>query len=310
MNLLTTSGTHKMVPKVPTKKTLLLVDLNNLLYRGLYVHPNLSFRGVPTGPMYGCLTQICSAVRLTSPDRVVACLDMRPYLREKHLPEYKGDRVPMAGDDLERAKWVSYAVSANRSAMEELLPMLRVQVLGKPGLEADDVIAALVNRYVDDFDEVVILSNDKDLYQLLGREEVCLLVGAGQTKSRYRLRSFQKEYKLEDPAQWVDVLALTGGHNAVPGLSGVGVSRAVQYLTKGSPLVEGLLEDPANAEAYRIGKEMATLPYPYITRRALDSVKLLRKNTDTTERELIMELGRYGIKYSPSLEETFRILSK
>jgi 5'-3' exonuclease len=120
-------------------------------------------------------------------------------------------------------------------------------------LEADDLIACVVKQMPG----VTLISNDSDLYQLLGFCEMYSI----RDKSRYYAKDFIQQYQIS-PDEWVDVLSISGTHNNVKGIEGAGIAKALQYL-KGR-LPEGKIKERIDSlEGKRIierNKELIRLP--------------------------------------------------
>ena len=203
---------------------LLLVDYSNLFYRGSNAHADLSWKGKYTGGIYGFVNGLAHLVRQTQATRVVVCIDMKPYARTLDYPQYKHNRT--LNDDEERLA----ALSQNREVVDTFLELIRCPKIGAQGFEADDVMAVLAKRHEYDHAEVILASNDNDLYQLLGQTNLSVYRGGklGYYDSR---KFFYDNPTLTDCQQWSEVVALAGGHNATPGIKGVGVKTAIKIVT-------------------------------------------------------------------------------
>ena len=118
------------------------------------------------------------------------------------------------------------------------------------GYEADDIIAALHGVYYPE--EIVIVSTDKDLYQLLSGNTTIYRPGANP--SLMTIQNFHKMFSGLRPDRWATVKALAGcSSDNVPGMSGVAELTAVRYFTGSSPI-------PAN-KVGKIVKHQLTTDY-------------------------------------------------
>lgn len=108
---------------------------------------------------------------------------------------------------------------------------LGIPVLSVPGVEADDVVGTLaVKAQQDGFGSVVIVSTDKDFYQLLS-PTVSVLRGGGPYGELYTLADFTQQEQLADPRLWIDIKALMGdSSDNVPGVKGIGAKTAKQLV--------------------------------------------------------------------------------
>ena len=166
---------------------------------------------------------------------------------------YKGNRPAMPG-----------SLDQQIPRILEMLTLLGIPTLGKPGLEADDVIATLVDRVLQDPARgdvhVHIVSNDKDLQQLLGERVTLFDVHTEATLDAAALR----EKKGITPAQVVDVLALAGDAvDNIPGVAGIGTKTAAQLVQRFGSL-DGVLahldEVPGTRRRHNLEQACPYLP--------------------------------------------------
>ncbi len=216
------------------KQTLYLIDVYAQVFRAYYAIRNglRSPTGEPTHAVYGFTAMLFKLLTQCRPDFVVAAMDTPgETFRDALYPEYKGTRRATP-DDLK--------VQVPR--VLEVLAGFHIPVLGDPLLEADDVIATVTQRILDDPQradlEVRLVSKDKDLEQLLGPRVSMFDVHTDTTTDVATLL----EHKGITPAQVVDTLALIGDSvDNVPGVEGIGPKTAVQLVQQfGS--VDGILD--------------------------------------------------------------------
>lgn len=226
----------------------LLVDGNNLLMRAMHAteRSNMSVDGINTGPLVVFIKSLSRHIREEQPDRVVVAWDSRhgSSYRLAIDPEYKGNRGD-SGSDWEDYKHDSFEM------VKTFLAMSNIFMDERPGVEADDIIAAFwnCNKYRS---KVVILSSDKDFMQLLtdGTEQIRLSAGGAPTDRWTEQRVLDElGYK---PSDIPKIMALTGdkGDN-VPGIPGIGPKTAVKVLKEANwdlggvthPKIDGRQED-------------------------------------------------------------------
>src|SRR5439155_1616395 len=153
--------------------------------------------------------------------------------RDKLFAEYKATRTAMP-DDL--ARQLPY--------VRRLFEALRTPVIEVPGYEADDVLATLVEQALRQTDlDIVVVSGDKDLLQLVGpRVRVLSVLGRTGEKVVYDEAKVRERWGVE-PGQIADVLALMGDSiDNIPGVKGVGEKPAVKPISQFGP-VERLYEN-------------------------------------------------------------------
>lgn len=242
-------------PSTPSR-VLLIVDLKNVVYRSVSMHDALFSGRVFTGGLYGFITSVLRAVRDVSATRVAVATDTPPYIRSAQFSGYKGNRKPPA----ERAADPMIMKGAQSfKLVEELLALLSIPLWSSQGFEYDDLCAWCVRKHAARWDEVVAMTNDSDLFQLF--EVPNFSVYRGATKGTYRRRDFVLEHgggaELSSE-QWVTMLALTGTHNAVPGIRGIGPKTALRAI-RDPVLLRGIV----NEHAATIERNRALIRLPH-----------------------------------------------
>ena len=204
-------------------RRLLLVDFKNQAYRAAASHSGLFSGRVFTGGLYGFLMALTSAIRFTGATTVICATDMPPYKRSRAFKEYKGDRRK---DDDEERKILAMKGATAMAQIKQACDLLGIPVWGLEGFEFDDVCAWAVMHHRHRYNLIAAMTNDSDLYQLFDVPVFSIYKGAKQ--GLYDRASFVEEFGELSRAQWVDVLSMTGTHNAVPGIDGVGVKTALK----------------------------------------------------------------------------------
>lgn len=203
---------------------LLLIDAMNLVFRAYFAFMNRPLRttdGFNTGAIFGFVKMVRKVLEDVEPTHVAVAFEGGPTFRNELYPEYKANRAA-APDELK----------AQVEPVKEVTRAMGIPVLEVPGAEADDVIATL-SRRAEGFDEVVILSGDKDLMQLVD-DRVSILVPKSGVSEVEELGPDEVREKINvAPGQIRDLLALAGDtSDNVPGVPGVGNKTAAKLLAE------------------------------------------------------------------------------
>ena len=297
-----------------TPPQLFLVDGYALIYRAFFAmmsRPLRTTRGENTSAAWGVVNFLLRLQDKYRPDYLAWILDAGSSFREQRYPEYKSTRNKL-GQELQ----ADFDRSVERT--RQLLEAFRVTCSEVAGYEADDVIGTLAARAAALGVQVVIVSGDKDFYQLIGPRVALLNPGRGgpaavdeiwvdETNAAARLGV--------PPAQVTDFLALVGdASDNIPGVKGVGEKGAQKLLAEFGDL-ETLLaraaEVPAKrareallqyTEEARLSRELVTIrrdvPVELDLERLVvaepDREKLLRILTDLEFYTLVRRVGGAG----------------
>lgn len=272
---------------------LLLVDYLNTIIRSLAVNKELTSGELSTGGVYGFITQLSYYINEYDPDCIILCKDKRPYLREIDFPNYKKDRKERQTDDKDE---FFKMLSDNCTLVNEFLELTDIPLYEIKGLEADDLIAACVKDLHEEFNNIYILCNDSDLFQLLNYDNVGIL----KKDHVYRKKDLLKDPKYlgATPENWIEATSLSGTHNNVPGIPRVGVKTALKILSNEKKLEEIL---KVHKELFERNKKLITLPYPLYK----ELFKIPIKSPSINENKLIQWMARYGINYTTRMHEAF-----
>lgn len=242
--------------KTEPAKTWLVFDMSNLAYRAVYAHGHLSQGTTPTGIQYGILRDIKTLKAKFMATNLVFCFDWGPTLRQQEFPWYKANRNKDP-ERLEVAKKVRIALGKLRK--KDLKSVGFRNMVRQEGFEADDMMA-LVCSVTPFKDNVVLVSGDKDLYQLLSPR---VIVYHPSQKKEVTKESFKDEYGIE-PFSWSLVKALGGcTSDGVPGLKGVGEKTALRYVRGDKGHKEKLIGKVAkNRKKISNFMRVTTIPYP------------------------------------------------
>ncbi|MBR4335455.1 MAG: DNA polymerase I [Clostridia bacterium] len=224
-------------------KKLLVVDGNSIINRAFYgVRPLSTRDGRPTNAIYGTVNIINRQLTALSPDYAAVCFDVHaPTFRHELYPEYKAGRRPTPPDLL-----------AQFDACKAVLRAMGLNVLEKPGYEADDLQGTLARMAGRAGVDAYILSGDRDLLQLIDPQTTVLLAGNSDTVP-FDAEAFQAKYGIP-VERFIDLKAMMGdSSDNIPGIPGVGEKTAVKLLCDYGTLDEVLThgDDPALSPALR-----------------------------------------------------------
>ena len=217
---------------MPDKKRLFLVDGMSNIYRAYYAIRGLSnSRGLPTNAVYGFAMTLRKLITQHHPDYLGVVLDSKEKtFRHETYEKYKSNRTEMPEDLVMQLPYIDRVCEA-----------LRVPVLRMPRYEADDIIGTLAQKAVKQGLEAVVVSNDKDLCQLVRDSEVIILKVDKNGEVWFDEAGVKQRLGVR-PDQVVDLLGLMGdSSDQIPGAPGIGEKGAVQLLEQfGS--IEGALK--------------------------------------------------------------------
>ena len=231
-------------------KHVYLIDGYALLYRAFFAlisRPLRNSRGENTSAVWGVVNFLLRLREKYRPDYVGWVHDMGTSFREERYPEYKSTR-----EKLDEELQADFDRAVERTT--ELLAALGIPLLGVPGYEADDVIGTLATQAAGQGLTAVIVSGDKDFYQLIGPGIALLNPGRGGpagVDETWVDESNASERLGVPPSQVIDYLALVGdSSDNVPGVKGIGAKGAQQLLAEHGDL-ETLLARAADIKAKR-----------------------------------------------------------
>lgn len=242
-----------------SKKTFYIIDGSSYLYRAFYALGRLSnSRGLPTQAVYGFVQMIQKVLREKAPDLVCMVFDAPgPTFRHQLYEAYKATRQKMPEDLVVQVPYI-----------KRLVAYSGIPQLEQEGYEADDLIAALVRRARQEGIEVVIVSGDKDLHQLI--EDPHVRQWDAQKDRMFTEEEVKEKFGIT-PGQMVDFLSLVGdSSDNVPGVKGVGEKTARQLLQEWGAL-EAVYENidrvaPASVQKkLRENKDLAFLSRKLVT---------------------------------------------
>jgi DNA polymerase I len=252
-------------PDAATQPELFLIDGNSLAYRAFFALPESigTSDGRPTNAIYGLASMLVKIIDEHRPAGVVVAWDAGMSGREVTYDLYKAQRKPRP--DLLREQW------PHLMPLVEAFGYTNVKV---EGYEADDVIASLTRQARAEGMTVMVVTGDRDAYQLVGNGVRVMSTSRGITETKiYDTDAVRERYGVP-PELITDLMGLRGDtSDNIPGVPGIGEKTATQLLQKfgslekvlesveeisGAKRKQNLLE---HADDARMSKELATLQY-------------------------------------------------
>lgn len=232
--------------------SLLLVDGNYFAYRAFYAVRDLGGGDLSKNALFGFCRDLKNMLgRCQSGKAAVVWDGGLPAFRKELLPDYKQQR-PSMPDELKMQ------MPEIRKACGEF----GIQSLRIEGEEADDLIATYAMRAKSMGLKVVIATNDKDIFQVVGEgvsiyTTVKKYLGEGQRYGFIDEEGVCRAWGVKKPALIKDLLALTGdSSDNIPGVPGIGPKTAAKLVNSAGG-VEDLLKDPIRHANPRIAKLLA-----------------------------------------------------
>ncbi len=200
------------------KETLYLVDGSSYIYRAYFAIRHLSSpKGFPTNALYGFTQMLLKLIKDRQPGHVAVVFDLgRQTFRTELYPEYKANRAAMP-DDL-----VPQIVP-----IKEMVRAFNIPVLEKQGFEADDIIGTIARECEEAGMDVVVVTGDKDLMQIVTANVTLLdtmkdkVSGIPEVLERFGV----------EPERVIEILGLAGDtSDNIPGVPGVGEKTALKLI--------------------------------------------------------------------------------
>ncbi len=213
-------------PDSAAQDRLLLLDGHSLAYRAFFALPIENFStttGQPTNAVYGFTAMLINVLRDEKPTHVAVAFDRgEPTFRHEQWVEYKANRRETPED-----------FRSQLSLIFEVLDALGIRRLSAPGYEADDLIATLATEAAAEKMDVLIVTGDRDVLQLVSDRVTVLMTRRGITEmTRFTPETVQEKYGLS-PAQYPDFAAVRGDpSDNLPGIPGVGEKTATKWIAE------------------------------------------------------------------------------
>src|ERR1700730_7591448 len=294
------------------RKKLFLVDAMAHIFRAFYAPMNRMSApsGIPTKVPFLFANILRRILKDYEPDYLGIVFDTKgPTFRTKFFKKYREQPPPMPDD-----------LSVQIPYVRKLCEAMRLPILEFQGYEADDVIGALAMQGAKKQLDVLIISNDKDMMQLVGKNVRTLRTGSGGAKNDVIVDAEKvKEILGVPPEKVIDLMALMGDTvDNIPGAKGIGEKGATELIQKyGS--VENALDhaDEVSNKRYRealqqqreqvmMSKQLATiatdvpleLDLQALERREPDTAVLATLYRELGFNSLLRELGSEAVASS------------
>ncbi|WP_053912698.1 DNA polymerase I [Streptomyces sp. TP-A0875] len=252
---------------------LMLMDGHSLAYRAFFALPAENFTtatGQPTNAIYGFASMLANTLRDEAPTHFAVAFDVsRKTWRSEEFTEYKANRSKTPDEFKGQVELIC-----------ELLDVMRVSRFAVEGFEADDVIATLATQAEAEGFEVLIVTGDRDSFQLVSDHTTVLYPTKGVSElTRFTPAKVVEKYGLT-PAQYPDFAALRGDpSDNLPGIPGVGEKTAAKWINQFGSFAE--LVERVDEVKGKAGQNL---------RDHLESVKLNRRLTEL-DREVELPKG-------------------
>lgn len=202
------------------KETIYLIDGTSICYRSFFAIKLATSAGFPTGAIYGFFQTLKKLTDKYNPVYMGICFDVsRKTFRQEKFKEYKIQRPPLPD-----------ALKAQIPIIKKLIDLMGITLVEKEGFEADDIITTITNAAKKKGNPTVIVTSDKDMYQLLDKDKVTIYNPG--TDKMINDDDFEKEFGFV-PSLIVDYLSLAGdSSDNIPGARGIGKVGATKLIKR------------------------------------------------------------------------------
>ena len=203
-----------------SRKTLYLIDGSAYIYRAFFALPAMNnSKGLQTNAILGFTTMLLKIIREKKPDGLVVAFDEKgPTLRHAEFKAYKAQRPPMPE-----------GMSAQIPYIHRVVDALNIPAVRQSGHEADDLIGTLAHQAERAGFDVVIVTGDKDMFQLL-TPHVRIY---DPVKDKWFGEAECVERFGVEPARVVEIMGLMGdATDNIPGVKGIGEKTAMKLITQ------------------------------------------------------------------------------
>lgn len=287
---------------------LLVVDGHSLAFRAWYAYPADSFSdgdGHPTNAVFGFFKMLSSVVQKEKPTHIGVAFDVRGgTFRNRMLGGYKGTRQKAPDEFLEQIPRI-----------QEVLEALNIPHIEKPGYEGDDVIASLALMGEKTDYTVLVLSGDRDSFQLVDQNVTVLYPGRHMNDLQHMTPEAVEEKYHVSPHHYPEIAALRGEtSDNIPGVPGVGDGWAAKWINQYGDL-DGIIANAdkiggKKGEALRDNIEQVRLNRRVnAVRRHLDlpvTFDQLKTTTfDQSQLDAVLTSLKFGVRTRRELISTF-----
>ena len=207
-------------------KKLFLIDGMSLVFRAYHAMSASGLKsatGEPTFAVFAFANILTNLLEKEEPENIAVVFDTKePTFRHEYYAEYKANRDEFPED-----------LVPQLLRIKQILDLINIPRIEKPGFEADDIIGTLAVRASQKGIEVAMLTNDKDYYQLV--DDSTSLYKPGKNPGEFDIVSYEQVFDKfgVKPEQVIDVMALIGdSSDNIPGVKGIGPKTAAPLIQK------------------------------------------------------------------------------
>lgn len=233
------------------KDKVFLIDASPIFYKAFFAIPDLSSNrqdgGIPTNAVFGFMNTLIRLLKEHNPKHLAICFDSRNNFRKEIFPSYKENRIKMDS-----------RLAVQIPILKDLIKTMGILVVEKDGFEADDLIGMLAKWSESKGAEVIVISPDKDMSQLVNEN---IVIYDDKKKITKKSEDIVSEFGVK-PENIIDLLGLSGDQSdGIPGVPGIGGVTAVKLIQEfGS--IENILNNldklkGANQKKLQENKELA-----------------------------------------------------
>lgn len=208
-------------------KRAVLLDVSAIMYRAYFANMNFRTKNEPTGAVYGFINTLLSIIKEFNPDYMAAAFDVKrsSLKRTEIYSDYKSNRQSTPED-----------LVAQIPRIEEVLDAFNINRYRIESYEADDVLGSLAKKIAKDDLEVIIVTGDKDLSQLVEKNITIALLGKGTEGEKFGMLRTAEDvvnYLGVVPEKIPDLFGLIGDKSdGIPGVTKIGEKKALAIFSK------------------------------------------------------------------------------
>ena len=208
-------------------KRAVLLDVSAIMYRAYFANMNFRTKNEPTGAVYGFINTLLSIIKEFNPDYMAAAFDVKrsSLKRTEIYSDYKSNRQSTPED-----------LVAQIPRIEEVLDAFNINRYRIESYEADDVLGSIAKKIAKDDLEVIIITGDKDLSQLVEKNITIALLGKGTEGEKFGMLRTAEDvvnYLGVVPEKIPDLFGLIGDKSdGIPGVTKIGEKKALAIFSK------------------------------------------------------------------------------
>ena len=208
-------------------KRAVLLDVSAIMYRAYFANMNFRTKNEPTGAVYGFINTLLSIIKEFNPDYMAAAFDVKrsSLKRTEIYGDYKSNRQSTPED-----------LVAQIPRIEEVLDAFNINRYRIESYEADDVLGSIAKKIAKDDLEVIIVTGDKDLSQLVEKNITIALLGKGTEGEKFGMLRTAEDvvnYLGVVPEKIPDLFGLIGDKSdGIPGVTKIGEKKALAIFSK------------------------------------------------------------------------------